>query len=407
MSRRPLVSHLRTFHFRAPVSARSGLAGWATIAALGVGMALAGCVDTAGVEVGDDQELVPASATTLFDQAGICDQIFKRHAAIRDADLTDGVLRWGCGDVPGVTQDDLGQEYCEYKPVSGGKIVKTAADLKPGAKLSCVFTSVYQDVKGYGTAETPKYIGELAKALTTKENLNAASVDAAAVGMAVGFNSRGAATALIVDCAKNANKAPLDEPRQAACYEAFAKGGANASKLKTACRGKVLTDKTKWAAVEKLGAKVAKPGDANYEWQRDVAACLRTKAAKGITWRNSDPMICTRVTRAVNECAVQYNPIPNTVDGFTFTGWTNRALPQGCRFAKVKAADYPNLVICEASVGEIDDLPTNMAWSSNLNQFCHDRFSNDLVMMAPLRALQKTGKADGGFCSTYQGGWKP
>jgi hypothetical protein len=372
-----------------------------------VSAAAAACSSAGGgATTGDDQNVVPEAAKTLFDQAGVCDNIFKRHAAIRESDMKDGLLRWACGDVPGVTGPDLGQEYCEYHASSGGKLVTKASDVA-GAKLECVFTAVYADVKSAVT-ETAKYAKTLADAMADKANLGVAA-DPQLTLMKVGFNSRGAATALIHDCEHNANAAPPDEVRQAACYDAWiheADAGVK-KQLETECRGKNLTLDPNWQKVAALGAKVATPADANYDAQHDIAACLRTKAAKGVTWRNSDPMICTRVSRATNECKVDFAPIPDAVEGFTFTGWTNRSLPAGCRFAQVDGKDYPHLVICEASSGDMDDLDTNAAWQGDLQQFCHDRFANDLVMQAPLRALQKSGTTDGPFCQLYDANFTP
>ena len=375
---------------------------------------MSGCSSSGDGADSYEQNLVPDAAKTLFDQAGMCDAIFKRHAAIRDTDLKDGLIRWECGDVPGVTSPDLGQEYCEYHAISEGKIAAKASDMKPGAKLSCLFTGVYGDVKGIDgrddrnvipSKETILFGQSLGDKLAAKENLGAVT-DEHAVVMQRRFNIRGAATSLISDCAANAKSAPPDEARQAACYEASLAQGPNQAKFSTLCRGKVLND-TAWTKVSALGAKVAVPGDANYEFQHDIAACLRTVAARGKAWRNSDPLICTRATRAADECAVQYNPIPPTVDGFSFTGWTNRALPTGCRFAKVDGKEYGQLVICEASEGEVEDMPMNPSWAEDLQQFCHDRFANDLVMVASLRALQKSGSSQGKFCSDYQNGWHP
>lgn len=377
---------------------------------------LAGCADASPVaEAGDDQQLVPASTKNHYDQAAVCDGIFKRHAGIRELDLKEGVLRWSCGDVNGVTGTDLGQEYCEYKATAGGKVVKAFADIKKnGGKLQCLFTSVYKDVKGYDSPASLNHATGLAADMKDPKNLGAA-IDPKAIFMQVGFNSRGAATALIVDCATNATKdlatLQLNEQRQAACYFAGVLKPANVAKLKAACRDRDLSttkEAKNWAAAEKLGAKVLQPGEADYERYRDIAACLRTQAAAGITWRNSDPMICTRVTRAVNECAVQFNAIPEAYDGFTFSTWTSRkALPSGCRFALVKGLPSPNLVICEASASEIEKIQFKPNQVNDLNEFCKERFSRDLVMEAPLRALQKAGKSEGPFCSTYNSGWKP
>ncbi|MSP91352.1 MAG: hypothetical protein EXR79_06060 [Myxococcales bacterium] len=375
-------------------------------------LAATACAAEPGAEAGDGAELVPASAATLFDQAAVCDNIFKRHTAIREADLRDGVLRWGCGDVPGVTGKDLGQEYCEYKAMQGGKVVRSGAELKSGQKLSCVFSSVYMDCNGWGVDNT-SYAGDLAKDMSKPENLNA-TVDATAMVMKVGFNSRAAAEALIKDCAANAKKSALNtkqlvnEERQAACYEASTKNTKEAAKLRTLCRstkGDWLADEKKWTSVKALGARIAVAGEANFEWQRDLTACLRTgdTKIKGVTWRNSDPMICSRVVRAAAECDAKYVSIPLDFKGFVFTGWTNRQVPAGCRKAKRAGADYDNMVICDATTSELEDIGLNPTFSSDLNEFCRTRFAKDLVMQAPLRLLTTSATSVTPFCKAYSG----
>ncbi len=407
-----------------------GAAQWIfAFALVGAAVAGAGCEgsDPAGaVEAGDDQNLVPAAATNHYDQAMVCDKIFKRHAAIRDADMKEGVVRWACGDVPGVTGKDLGQEYCEYKAVSAGKQVLKATDVKNG-KVSCLFTSVYADTKGqYLSPETLAYGRTLATKLKEAKNLNVATLTESETDalskisvMSVGFNTRGAATALVVDCARNVDggsngttltkekkaAALLDEARQSACYLAGVRTPAKAASLKTACRAKDLSVAANWASAEKLGAKVAVPGEADYELQRDIAGCLRSKASGSVTWRNSDPMICARVTRAVTECGTQYVGIPDAVEGFTFTGWTNKALPSACRFAQIDGKEYKHLVICEASSSEVSNLAFKAQWKNDLTQFCRDRFAQDIVMQAPIRALQTAGNQSGAFCSMYNQGY--
>lgn len=346
---------------------------------------------------GDEQDVVPSAKQTYFEQAGVCDAILKRHATVRAIDLKDGTIRWNCGDVPGVTDNDRGQEYCEYNAVSGGKIVKTFAEVASGAPVQCVFTGVYQDVTGKDT--------KLEAALSAKGNLGVKVTDKNIVRMQKRFNSRGAATALIDDCQAGYEQ-PIDELRQAACYMASVANPANAKKLATACKGKDLSNETQWKKAAALGAHVANAGDADYEAQRDIAACLRTHVASPATWRNSDPQICGRVVRARSECSCEYNDVPVAVEGFTFTGWTNDQLPTGCRFAKMNGADEKQLVICEVSSGEYDDLGLKPEWAGDLEGFCHDRFASELVMKAPLRLLEKpnTCKPDqAAFCTAYAG----
>lgn len=356
---------------------------------------------------GEDQEVVPESAKTPFDQAPVCAKIFDRHKTIKDPDLKGGFIRWACGDVPGVTGVDRGQEYCEYQAVSSGKKVNAASELKAGQPLFCLFSSVYADVKGTETA-SETYSKTLATALSAKENLNA-TCDYPLSIMHVGFNSRGAATDLVQQCAGTTTV--LNELRQTACWQAGVANPANASKLRTLCRGKNLVDEVRWKKAEALGAKVVVDAkDPNFETQHDIAGCISTlKYFPTTAWRNSDPTICARVTRATTECSCKYNAIPDAVEGFTFTGWTNSALPTGCRYAKVAGKDYQHLVICQASTAETEDLALNPAYANDLQEFCHQRFANDLVMQAPLRALQKpsTCKTESSFCSAYGGqGWK-
>lgn len=404
--------------------------GLSTVALLALALSISACESgtvAPEAETGDDQNLVPAQTSNHFDQAAACSKVFQRHAAIRESDMKSGVLRWACGDVPGVTGKDLGQEYCEYKAISAGKVVSKTTEIV-GGKVQCLFTSVYADVKPpYGSPAVQAFGKSLATKLKDAANLNATKLtdaEVTALGgaavMNVGFNTRGAATALVVDCARNAAGAAngqtlsatamanalKDEARQAACFEASQKIPASAAKFKSACLGKVLADDKVWAPIEKLGARVAKPGEANYETQRDVSACLRSKASGGVTWRNSDPMICTRVTRAVTECSVEFNGLPDSLDGFSFTGWTNKALPKSCRYAVVDGKEYKHLVICEASTSEVSNMAFKAQWKNDLTQFCRDRFAQDIVMEAPIRALQKTGTTEGAFCSTYNNGWK-
>lgn len=376
----------------------------------------AGCSSAEQAQTGDDQEAKPLGPSNLFDQAELCDKNFQRHAAIREADLRDGLLRWACGDVPGVTGPDLGQEYCEYKAVSAGKVVTKSTDVKNG-KLTCVFTGVYKDVRSgptgqFKAGEQEAIQKKLTDALATKENLGVAT-DPSVTIMKVGFNSRNAAADLIEKCKTDA-KLTTNELRQSACYEASKTHPENADALKKACRGQDLSDEKRWADVQKLGAAVAELGAPNYDGQRDIAACLRThkhfcsSPTSCTSWRNSDPMICARVVRAAGECGVDYKAypatIPSSVDGFTFTGWTNRALPPGCRKVKVDGKDYDHLVLCDASGAEVEDLETNPAWANDLTQFCRERFGNDLVMMAPLRAISQlpVQAGQGQFCSWYQ-----
>jgi hypothetical protein len=423
-----------------------------------------GCSSSQGGDTGDEQDVIPQTTNNLFDQSEVCSLILKRHAGVRDVDLRDGDIRWNCADVPGVTSLDLakcqaskkalsdfksslsgkkptqadkdkiasladdanrqcqgyGQEYCEYHAVANGSSI-TKLDQANGKGFACVFTSVFQDAQ-------PK--DDLSAAMSDAKNLGV-KADATVVQMQVGFNSNGAATALIRDCRSQSNadlqvadertgemrnrtaaekaatqKALVDEPRQAACWMAANADASKHDQLMKLCKSVDLSNDANWKKVEAAGVKVSAAGDADYEAQRDLAACLGSKRAGGVIWRNSDNMICGRTMRASGECGCDFDPIPDAFNGFILAGWTNDQLPTGCRYAQVGGADFQNIAICQVAQSEIDDLD-GTPQANDLQGFCHDRFSKDIVMKAPVRAaLEKKGSCSSapGFCAEYEGG---
>jgi hypothetical protein len=384
---------------------------------------------------GADQYLIPATTDNLFDQAGVCSLILKRHDPVRALDMKDGAIRWNCADVPGVTSIDLakcqakkkaiqdltaqkaspdaiaqatqearlecqgfGQEYCEYGAVAKGKAITKLADAA-GAPLKCVFTSVFKDTDGSE---------KLQAAMADAANLGVAAETNGVVRMQVGFNSRGAATALFSDChdaGQPANaKDLLNEARQAACWQASVLDPSKKPALESACKGKDLSNDQDWDAAQKLGATVLQEGAPGFDAQKDLAACLGVKRGGGVTWRNSDNMICLRVLRASQDCNCSWSPLPDDLPGFSLVGWTNDQLPQGCRYAKVDGKDDAQIAICDVTAAEADDL-VGSPQENDLQAFCHDRFSKDIVMRAPARAVMNKDSCSGSakFCSDFQG----
>ncbi len=335
----------------------------------------------------------PSEPTNKFALAGTCSRLFKRHESVRPIDLEQGVIRWGCGDVPGVTDPDLGQEYCEYQAVQGGRIVKKPSDLTTGP-VTCVFTSVF---KGAGQGE------HLRPQMADEQNLGAPAASEAIVQMQHRFNTRSAAIDLINACSsRGAESSMAPRARIAACYQAYEAGGPGAERLKELCKN-TLTE-AGWAEAQQLGAKLFAPGEAGYETQRDIAACMSVTGA-GVSWRNSDPMICSRVARTAGECSCRFNSIPTSIVGLPFTGWIDDQIPSSCRLAVVDGAPYPYIALCTLSDQEVSDLPLDPQYSRAIANYCHDRFGKDLVMKLPLRALQKEGSCNetAGFCSEYMG----
>jgi hypothetical protein len=377
----------------------------AAVVATTATMLAAGCSTAPEDELGSGSAAqTPSEATDAIGLGDTCARLFKRHESVRAIDMQQGVIRWGCGDVPGVTDPDLGQEYCEYNAVQNGKIVKKASDLTTGP-VTCVFTSVFT---GAGQAQA------LRPAMADPANLGTAAQADAIVQMQHGFNNRGAAITLISDCSDR-NSDLTSRLRKSACYQAYAAGGPNQAQLKNLCNN-VSSDDSAWSQAQQLGARVLNPGDDGYEAQRDIAGCMAVRGA-GVSWRNSDPMICSRVSRSAGECSCSFNSIPSSLMGLPFTGWVDDQIPSSCRLAKVNGAAYPDLALCTLSDQEVSDLPLNPQYSRSIANFCHDRFGVDLVMKLPLRSLQESGTCNGSsaFCSEYmaashapdQGGTQP
>jgi hypothetical protein len=355
----------------------------------------AGCSSVAEEDLGNaEQDSTPVDPSGSFALAESCSRLFKRHASLRPLDLEQGLIRWGCGDVPGVTEPDFGQEYCEYQAVQNGKTVRKAADLTTG-KVSCVFTGVFT-----GAGQAPR----LKAAMADPANLGVTPAADGVVQMQKGFNSRGAATTLVRDCSRQpAASDATRRQRVTAIFTAYAKGGPSAARLKEIGMMTSISDAA-WQEAESLGAKIAVAGDADLDEQRDIASCMQVRGA-GVAWRNSDPMICARVNRSAGECSCRFGAVPTTLQGFPFSGWVDDHIPASCRLAKVDGADYPFIAICDLTDQEVADLPLNPAHARSIQSFCHDRFGTDIVMKIPLRGLQESGTCNTSttFCADYMG----
>ncbi len=280
----------------------STLLSLATTSLLAIGCSAA-ADDPGSEEAAATPSTKATEAVSAFEQAAVCDALFRDRAGFRDIDLAEGVLRWKCGDVPGVSiskcednlellrqaedeantnvskkrdaalakcGDGFGQEYCEYNAVANGEIVNSPSaaaklKLKDSDTVQCLFTSVYSDVKeGESVAYRTSLGGDLVSSGTLAGTKSSTTLEPRATGMRQSVNSRGAADTLLADCSNLANQAShtgqdgrpvdhkaayLDAQRQTACYRAWAKaqtGGdaARTGKLADACGGKIIKVKS-------------------------------------------------------------------------------------------------------------------------------------------------------------------
>ena len=399
--------------------------------------------DSAGADDSVTGAATPAQNSLVFEQVKTCDNLFKDRAAFRDVDLQEGVLRWKCGDVDGVTmskcEDDLallaaeeakggnvsqqrtnllgqcgngyGQEYCEYNAVANGGVVngiKAGATLTDKDVVQCVFTSVQSDFKG--TLASPAAFADDLSSKVEPQLIAASRVPEGRVsGMKQGVNSRGAADTLINDCATLAKGGDQtyakDADRQVLCYNAWsaATTPADKAKFETACKGVDLSNDSAWG---KTGLTQTDLTDADH----DLASCTMVLKAKhgGVSWRNSDPTICARSYRAAHECNVDFKQIGTvapTFPGFSMQGWTNRAtLPTGCKYASLDAANpYVNVVICTAGAQDVKNYRTQ---KKSLQTLCRDKFGVNVAMQAPIGALANlaAAKEDSPFCKAFVAG---
>ena len=368
---------------------------------------LPACVAETDDAAMDEDELEPIKGTPLrpastFDQARACANVLASRAGFRDVDLTEGVLRWNCGDVNGVTYPDLGQEYCEFHAVLNGRVVdKTVVRLGARDTVECLFTSFFADAKG---PTSDAFEGELATKVAPQLK-NARSIDPKATVMQVDFNTRDAARALVDDCEGMARTGVTkDVERQAACVAAYLKAPPDKRvALEAACKNVDLGNESAFARAKAAGVTV----DPTDDQQRELAACAMVRFAPqgGVGWRNSDPSICARTLRAA-KCGYEFATIPEEVLGFELRGWTNReTLPVGCKYLTLDGAPSRNLVACTASRADVDEY--NRA-RKPLQMMCRDRFGTNLALQAPLRALSKK-RANArstelpAFCTAFSG----
>jgi hypothetical protein len=375
---------------------------------VGMAVAIAGCATGSEDAAGDESNITPDSKETLFEQAQLCDALVRDKAGVREADLKGGVVRWKCGDVDGVSFDKrpgagFGQEYCEYHAISGGKVIDDSK--RPTGEVLCAFTSVFAD-SGLDTAA-------LASALKTPLKSQESPPETTAQ-MQVGFNSRGAATTLVVDC-MNAGKSDnfVDAERQTACFQAW-KGADEATKKKlmTACKGKDLSKDAAWKKAADLGAKELKPGTPDYEVAEDIAMCTHglKLGNKIVPWRNSDPTICARAMRASKECGDTFDALPDALPGFAMTSWIDdndpkspAQAPVGCKYVSIDDKPFERLLVCTPSAAEVTKAKQA---GKVMQQLCKEQFGNLIAMAAPLGAIATPKKSDTQFCKDFHAGVK-
>lgn len=338
--------------------------------------------------------IAPGTRPTDEDaQRKTCELRVRENGALRDQDLAHGVVRWKCGDVAGVSGSDHGQEYCEFHAIQEGVVLDDApkSKVKP-AKIECVFSAVYGDVRtpkegAEPPKESTKEFGErLNRALTDEPgNLKDAKGKTLPNGprrgnpfsvMDFGANTRNAAEGLLADCG--------------------GLGPQNAEAINAASDEKECD-----AAGTQCSSK------------RDVEACTLI-FGHGEGFRNSDPVICGRAARG-SLCGGKYGEL-SVLDGFLMTDWnadlmqaaqyelgkTDKAPspPDGCRYATVDGKAYLHLLICTPTQAQV----TNPKFEGHPQEMCNSVFGPKIAMTAPLGLVTTEAKGGDAFCDAFSSG---
>jgi hypothetical protein len=334
---------------------------------MALALAVAGC-GGASDDDGDDGSNACVGAKCDTPDEGIEDACKARQSEVlssSNAGFTETAVRWACSDVEGVTaeghtDDDRGQEYCEYFAVievpnadggtdvlDFGRVLDGRPDGNTTTELAlcidadvadgndahcratitedqldeltleptqvvgaCVFTAWHGDIEGEAPAcdASPCQIEHSGIPIR---------IDQEFLAMRGPFNTNGAAVNLVNDCARAAAEgigpAPDPENPDDPLHEPFFRG------------------------------------------------CMATGDAGGVFWRRSDPAICAAVMQTVGcECSAPgvddlgTTLVPPDKRGFRLGTWdAPTGLPAGCRYVDLGEPQNPVAVTCDLTASDV------------------------------------------------------
>ncbi len=312
----------------------------------GIALALSAC---AGPEQADP-ECTGAKCDLPDDPAELsCER--GRTQALNDNQraFTSDALRWSCADVPGVTGDDRGQEYCEYFAM-----VSLPDEQEPRILGKNLGIDSWDGTTPTRLALTDDHIAQLeqddsavvGQCIFTSWNsdidapangtLMGVPVDAGTFRMTFEANSAEAAQLLVEDCSTTANNGdPADpsDPRHDAYY-----------------RGCMLNEQLNETAFRKS----------------DSTACV---AAMRLAE-------CGCTSKSGADLAVAMSPY--TRRGFPLGSWADAAsLPPSCRY--VDLGDGSRTVVsCDLTAADV------LNYSIDPKARCADKYADNVVVHVPV-----------------------
>lgn len=273
-------------------------------------------------------------------------------------------LRWSCADVAGVTNEDRGQEYCEYFAM-----VKLPTD-GPQDDPIILGRNLGEDWT-FGTTEE-----RLDLALEELEALE--YDDSAIVGQCVFTSWNSDIPGPVAACAN---------PEEGRCPEVF---GVPVHEEVFQMKFGVNSAEAAQVLVEDCAVQNAPGGDPEnaLDPMHDdfFRACMYNEDINGTAYRKSDTTVCSAALRLAECGCGPVDPGLNVAEyispwdrlGFPLGTWSDPfGLPAGCRYLD-DGEGSDTLVTCDLSAADV------LMGAYDLKGFCMDKYADNVVVHVPL-----------------------
>ncbi len=280
-------------------------------------------------------------------------------------------LRWSCADVQGVTEDDRGQEYCEYFAVA-----KLPADGTLPAPEPVVLGRNLGKDSSFGT--TTASVELSAKQITA---LEADETKVVGSCMFTSWNSDIPGPVPACDgtdptaCPKIAGL-PVDETFRMSF------------KVNSMDAGQLLVDD---CFTNPTAGNPKYPTDARHD--DFMRGCLWNADINGTEFRKSDTTICSSMTRLSEcGCTVSGNVAlaelisPTNARGFQLGGWSGfvagnetSTLPANCHYVHL-GDNSQTLVACDLTAGDL------LYGAADVKSYCQEKYADSIVVHVPVPA---------------------
>ena len=280
---------------------------------------------------------------------------------------TNDALRWSCADVPGVTGDHQGQEYCEYfAMVELPRLAGTPSEIHtPGrehagsSRLQVLGRNLGDDA---GT--TPVSLD-----LRT-EHIDLLSVEpSAVVGQCIFTSWNADVPAGIPAC------------NGLGCDELYGVRADNEDMF----RMKFVANSEEAAMILIDDCFVSPEHSSVFSWPTDdfVRGCMINSVLNGTSYRKSDSITCAAAMR-LSECGCDVDEFVVEMlanvggRGFALGSWqSSYELPPKCRYVDTKG-NTNTLVACDISAGQALD------WAADPKGFCREEYADNVVVHVPV-----------------------